>query len=249
MKPLLRIAFTAAAVAPLATFASAVDRKIEETAQASYNYRTVLERQVKVAVRDGVVTLTGNVEDEAAVALAVATIEDMPGIRMIENQLTAQSPFAVKTDPWIARQIQLRLLVKAKVNAATTTIVVEQGVVTLTGTTQSAAQKSLTEACVKGVAQVKSVNNELTVAIPPAADVAVDEMIDDASITALIRSALVTERPRGASQAAVVIRNGAVGVSGEAASDEERAFITALLETVRGVTTVTNRMSVRARSR
>ncbi|MBC8011576.1 MAG: transporter, partial [Burkholderiales bacterium] len=46
--------------APLALFASSEnDRKIEDAAKASYNYRTVLDNHVKVKADDGIVTLTG----------------------------------------------------------------------------------------------------------------------------------------------------------------------------------------------
>ncbi|MEP6605308.1 MAG: BON domain-containing protein, partial [Nitrosospira sp.] len=45
---------------PISLFASReTDRKIEEAAKASYNYRTVLEDHVKVKASDGVVTLSG----------------------------------------------------------------------------------------------------------------------------------------------------------------------------------------------
>jgi hyperosmotically inducible protein len=231
---------------PLASFATANDRAVEETARGSFNFRRVLAQQVSIEARNGVVTLTGTVEDEAAVALALATIEDLPGITRIDNQLTVRSPFAAKTDPWIARQIYLRLLVKAKVSASNTVIVVQDGVVTLTGTTETAVQRRLTEAYAKDFDYVKSVINELTVVSPSINDLVVREIVDDASITAQIKSALFTDRPSSASKAAVVTKNGIVAVTGEAASDEERAFITKLIESVLGVRSVTNRMIVRA---
>jgi len=62
----LCIACLLIAALPVALFASSEnDRKIEEAARASYNYRTVLSDHVKVAADDGVVTLTGTVQDSA----------------------------------------------------------------------------------------------------------------------------------------------------------------------------------------
>ncbi len=51
---------------PIALFASSdTDRKIEDAAKASYNYRTVLEDHVKVSANDGIVTHhTGTVQDK-----------------------------------------------------------------------------------------------------------------------------------------------------------------------------------------
>jgi hyperosmotically inducible periplasmic protein len=65
MKTHTRIAFLLAATLPVALFASSsTDSKIEDAAKASYNYRTVLENHVTVKSNDGVVTLTGTVQDK-----------------------------------------------------------------------------------------------------------------------------------------------------------------------------------------
>lgn len=246
MKTPTRIALLLIAATPVAIFASAIDRSIEKTARASYNYRQVLAQKVNIEARDGVVTLTGTVEDAAAMALAVDTLESLPGLVRIDNQLTVQSMFTENTDPWIARKIHLRLLVKANVSASDTGVEVKQGVVTLTGTTESAAQKNLTEAYAKDVDNVKSVNNELTVVKAPAGDPVRRDIVDDASIHAQIKSALATDRPTGASKATIVTKDGIVAVTGEAASDAEREFITKLVESVRGVRAVSNQMTVKA---
>ena len=69
---------------PLALLASSTtDNQIEDAAKASYNYRTVLENHVKVAATDGVVTLTGVVEDKDDKALAQDTVENLPGVTKI----------------------------------------------------------------------------------------------------------------------------------------------------------------------
>ena len=73
---------------PIALFASSeTDRKIEEAAKASYNYRTVLENHVKVTARDGIVTLTGAVQDKDDKALAEDTVENLPGVTSVKNEI------------------------------------------------------------------------------------------------------------------------------------------------------------------
>ena len=88
----LAILFSCVA-APVALFAPsdnpspANDRKIEDAAKASYNYRTVLENHVKVKASDGVVTLTGTVQDKGDKDLAADTVENLPGVVSVDNQI------------------------------------------------------------------------------------------------------------------------------------------------------------------
>lgn len=74
--------------APIALFASSeTDRKIEDAAKASYNYRTVLEDHVRVKADDGVVTLTGTVQDTDDKNLAADTVENLPGVVRVKNEI------------------------------------------------------------------------------------------------------------------------------------------------------------------
>jgi osmotically-inducible protein OsmY len=131
---------------PVALFASSEnDRKIEEAAKASYNYRTVLEDHVKVKANDGIVTLTGTVQDKDDKALAADTVENLPGVMGVKNEIKIKSSYPEHSDAWIALKIRSRLLVKGNVSATATTVAVKDGVVTLGGTADNSAQKELTE--------------------------------------------------------------------------------------------------------
>src|SRR3954467_8995482 len=115
-------------VAPAALFASSeTDRKIEDAAKASYNYRTVLADHVKVKANDGVVTLSGTVEDKDDKALAVDTVENLPGVVGVKNDITIKPSYPEHSDAWIAFKVRSRLLVKGNVSAATTVVVVKDG--------------------------------------------------------------------------------------------------------------------------
>ena len=87
---------------------STTDRKIEEAARASYNYRTVLEDNVKVKAQDGVVTLTGTVQDKDDKALAADTVENLPGVTSVRNNIVVKSTYPEKSDGWIALKIRGR---------------------------------------------------------------------------------------------------------------------------------------------
>jgi len=230
---------------PLALLgSSATDRKIEDAAKASYNYRTVLEDHVKVSARDGLVTLTGTVQDDDDKALAEDTVSNLPGVTAVKNEIKVESTYPEKSDAWMALKIRSRLLVKANVSATNTKVAVADGVVTLTGTADNAAQKELTEAYAKDIDGVKSVKNELVVAtLPPGPTIG--EKIDDASITSQVKFALLSHKATSALKTKVTTNGGVVAITSEAASDAEKDLVTKLAGDVRGVKSVSNAMSVK----
>jgi hyperosmotically inducible protein len=229
---------------------SATDRQIEEAAEASYNYRTVLEDNVKVKVQDGIVTLTGTVQDADDRALAVDTVENLPGVTGVRNEIVLKSTHPEKSDGWMALKIRGRLLVKGNVSATTTTVDVLNGVATLTGTADNMAQKELTGIYAAEIDGVKSVNNQITIKEPapaqPEAKRTMGEKIDDASITSQVKFALLSHKSTSALKTKVTTNDGATVITGEAASAAEKSLVTKLAEDVRGVVSVTNNMTVKS---
>ena len=234
-------------ISPVALFASAAnDRKIEDAAKASYNYRTVLEDHVQVNANDGIVTLTGTVQDKDDKALAADTVENLPGVTSVKNDIVVKSSHPEKSDSWIAWKIRSRLLVKGNVSATSTTVAVHDGIVTLGGPADNAAQKELTEVYAKEIDGVKSVKNDIVVKETPAAGSTMGEKIDDASITAQVKFALLGNKATSALKTKITTNEGVVVVTGEAASDAEKSLVTKLTQDVRGVKTVTNSMTVKS---
>jgi hyperosmotically inducible protein len=234
-------------VSPVALFASAADdRKIEDAAKASYNYRMVLEDHVKVKASDGVVTLTGTVQDKDDKALAADTVENLPGVTSVKNEIVVKSAHPEKSDSWIAWKIRSRLLVKGNVSATSTTVAVKDGVVTLGGPADNSAQKELTEVYAKEIDGVKSVKNDIVVKEPAAPGTTMSEKIDDASITSQVKFALLGNKATSALKTKVITNEGVVVVTGEASSDAEKSLVTKLTQDVRGVKSVTNSMTVKS---
>lgn len=233
---------------PFALFASqSTDHKIENAARASYNYRTVLADHVTIKAEDGVVTLMGNVEDKWESDLAVDTVENLPGVVRVENKLILKPSYPEYSDSWIAFKVRGRLLVKAHVSARTTTVSVESGVVTLTGSAENAAQKELTAAYTQDVAGVKSVVNNLAVVSQPATPGAtLGETIDDISISTQVRFSLLDHKATHALKTKVTTNDGVVTLSGVASSEAEIALASKLAGDVRGVKSVTNTMTVKS---
>ena len=237
------------AASPLALLASySTDRKIEEAAKASYNYRTVLEDNVKVKASDGVVTLTGTVQDKDDRDLAADTVENLPGVVCVHHEIVVKSTYPVYSDSWMAVKIRSRLLVKANVSAATTKVEVKDGVVTLSGTADNVAQKDLTAIYAKDIDHVKSVTNNIVVkdAKAPAATETMSDKIDDASITSQVKYALLSHKATSALKTKVTTNDGVVTVSGVAASDAEKSLVSKLARDVRGTRSVTNNMTVKS---
>ena len=231
---------------PIALFASsATDRKIEDAAKASYNYHTVLEDNVKVKAHDGVVTLTGTVQDKDDKALAADTVENIPGVLSVKNEIKIESKFAEHSDAWMAFKIRSRLLVKGNVSVANTKVTVTDGNVTLTGTADNAAQKELTEVYAKEIDWVKSVKNELVIKDQPATAQTVGDKIDDASITSQVKYALLSHKATSAVKTKVTTTEGVVVITGEASNDAEKSLGSKLAESIRGVVSVKNSMTVK----
>ena len=232
---------------PIVVFASSeTDRKIEDAAKASYNYRTVLEDHVKVKAHDGMVTLTGTVQDKDDKALAEDTVENLPGVTSVKNEIKIKSTYAEHSDKWIALKIRSRLLVKGNVSAATTTVAVQDGVVTLGGTADNLAQKELTEVYAKEIDWVKSVKNNIVVNAKPAMGETTGEKIDDASITSQLKYALLSHKATSAVKTKVITTDGVVVITGQAGSDAEKSLVTKLAQDVRGVKSVMNNMTVKS---
>jgi osmotically-inducible protein OsmY len=228
---------------PLALFASSTDSKIEDAANASYNYRTVLEGRVSVKSNDGVVTLTGTVLDKDDKALAEDTVENLPGVVKVDNEIEVKAPAPEHSDEWIALKVRGELLVKANVSATSTKVAVKDGVVILSGTAVNDAQKDLTEIYAKQVDHVKSVRNEIIVVAPTGPTVG--EVVDDASITSQVKFALLSNGATSAVATKVTTVEAVVNISGVADSDAQKALVTKLAQDTRGVKTVVNDMTVK----
>ena len=232
---------------PIALFASSVtDRKIEDSAKNSYNYRTVLEDYVKVKSSDGVVTLTGTVQDKDDKSLATDTVENIPGVVSVDNQIKVDSAIPEKSDAWMALKIRSRLLVKGNVSATSTKVAVTDGHVVLSGTAENSAQKDLTEAYAKDIDGVKTVQNDIIVKAKVPGESTMGETMDDASITSQVKFALLSHKSTSALKTKVTTNEGVIVITGEASTDAEKSLVTKLASDVRGVKSVSNNMSVKS---
>jgi hyperosmotically inducible protein len=107
------------------------------------------------------------------------------------------------------------------------------------------AQKELTTEYTKDIDNVKSVNNEMTIATTPATPSAtMGDKIDDASITAEVKSSLLSHHSTSALHTSVSTTDGVVTLGGIAKNDAERSLVTKLATDINGVTSVVNNMTI-----
>jgi hyperosmotically inducible periplasmic protein len=241
----LTVAAMFAISAPLR--ASEVDDKIEASFKETYVYKTYLQDDdVKAEAQDGVVLLTGTVSEESHKALAEETAANLPGVTRVDNQLATEAEEeAENADKWIGRRVKLALLFRRNVSGGKTAVEVNDGIVTLKGEASSTAQKELTAQYAKDVEGVKAVKNEMTVAATPVmAERTAREKIDDASITAQVKTALMIHRSTSAVKTKVETRDGKVRLTGIAENAAEKALVTKLATDILGVTSVDNQMTV-----
>lgn len=229
-------------------WASEADDAIEHSFKQSYNYKThLMGDDFKAEAKEGVVTLTGTVADEHHSWLAQQTAASLPGVTSVDNRLKAE--LAAETsdaDTWIGRKVKIALLFHRSVNVRKTDVAVKDGVVTLTGEASSEAQKELTGEYANDIEGVKEVRNEMTVSTTPEPqERSASEKMDDASITAQVRTALSTHRSTSALEIGAMTREGEVTMTGIAKNEAEKAMVTKLVSDIRGVTGVKNQMTLR----
>ena len=224
----------------------AADRRIETSAAASYNFRTVLQGEVVARAEDGIVTLTGAVLDREQRALAEETVRRLPGVRAVRNEVAIASAETERADGWIALTLRTVLLVRKNLSARYTTVTVQDGVVTLAGTAETEEQKRLTEAYARSIEGVKDVHNELRVRAAVASGApAVHETIDDASIAVQVKRALRTDATAAdLTHTSVESREGVVTLRGATDSQATRDRASEIAASVRGVISVDNQLTV-----
>src|SRR6185503_9255208 len=117
----------------LSAGATETDDRIESSAKKSYVFKTYLKDDaIKTDSKNGIVTLTGTVAEESHKSLAGDTVECLPGVNSVDNQLKikGEKP-AEHSDAWIATKVKSTLWFHRNVRATKTDVNVKDGIVTL----------------------------------------------------------------------------------------------------------------------
>jgi len=243
----LMMAVVALLAISMPVHASKMDDSIESSAMKSYVFMTYLKGDdIKIKSVDGVVALTGTVSEESHKSLAQDTVESLPGVKSVDNRLEVKGEdYAEKSDTWITVKVKTTLLFHRSVSAMIE-VDTKNGIVTLKGEADNQAQKDLTTEYAKDVDGVKDVNNEMTVLkTEKKTSETIGEKIDDASVTAQVKMALLFHGSTSAVNTKVETKNSVVTLSGEARNAAEKDLVTKIVEDIKGVKSVNNQMTVK----
>jgi osmotically-inducible protein OsmY len=137
------------------------DPQITEAIQSELGADPTALHLIDVKTQDGIVTLSGTGDNlltkERAAALARAT----RGVRAVINHVTVSPP--ERSDEEIATDVQRALALDPATEAYQVDVQVSDGVVTLTGTVESWAERELAGRVVKRVRGVRKLGNDISV--------------------------------------------------------------------------------------
>ncbi|MBF0313510.1 MAG: BON domain-containing protein [Oligoflexia bacterium] len=232
--------------------AAKIDKQIETVAHNSFVFENYLkDEDIKIEVKDGVVALNGTTSGEMQSALAQQTLEGIKGVKRVDNFLKIKDESAGATiDQNLRLQERIRdtLLLHSNINNDSikiTDIAVNDGVATIKGMASNQAQKELISEYATDVEGVKSVNNEILVTEKKSKQPgAMVRKIDDTSITAQVKVAMLFHRSTSALKTKIETNKGIVTITGKAKNSAERDLVTKLTSDVNGVRNVKNHMTI-----
>jgi len=141
-------------------------------------HRNVSATGTEVYLKDGNVTLKGEAANQAQKDLTTEYAKDVDGVKSVKNEMTVATtaPKPDQTlgekidDASITAQVKGSLLSHRSTSALHTGVTTTDGVVTLSGIAKNDAEKSLVTKLVTDINGVTSVINNMTIAVPMAAN-------------------------------------------------------------------------------
>lgn len=155
----LGLGMLAAASAAPAMTDQAISDKVEDELLIDH---AVVSTKIDLDVADGVVTLSGTVNNILAKERAAKIAAKVKGVRSVINHIQVQ-PSAFRSDAEIAKDIETALLEDPAADSFEVDAKVDDGMVTLTGEVQSYQERNLVMKVAKGVRGVKGVESRLDV--------------------------------------------------------------------------------------
>ncbi|MGD0138035.1 MAG: BON domain-containing protein [Tepidisphaeraceae bacterium] len=168
---------------------------------------------IGVAAKNGVVTLTGQVEHYAQKAAAEDAAKSVYGVKGVANDIEVQLPGSSKrTDADVASAALSALKWDYEVPDDKVTVTVRDGWVTLEGTVDWQYQKDAAERCIQYLMGVKGVTNSIIIKTKPTPE----------GVKVKIEDAFKRNADLDARRITVNTYNGKVTLSGSVSSWSER---------------------------
>lgn len=230
-----------------------VDARQERQIWTTYALSPYLRANNLVAlVQSGRVRLTGIVAELAEKDLADAIATEVTGVQSVDNQIVVRPGYVpAKTarmrsfgeavdDAAVTFEVRSKLAWSKSLQGLEALVDTTRGRVRLRGVANSHSAKALAGRLAETTRTVTAVDNQLTVTGVPVfrPENSFGPVIDDAWITAKVRSTLLYSLDAAAADISVSTLGGDVILSGRAKSEAERALAIELAQNVRGVRSV-----------
>lgn len=181
---------------------------------------------ISVETEDGIVTLSGDVDNILSKERSASIASSVKGVRSVINNIVVLTD---REDSAIAADVEEALLSDPATDTWGIQSSVSGGFVNLSGTTDSWQQKELVSTIVKGVDGVTGVNNNI--------DINYDETRSDTEIRNEIESAFAWNNRLDAELIEIEVNDGNVELTGSVGSLTEKSLATTIAH-VAGVTEV-----------
>jgi osmotically-inducible protein OsmY len=222
----------------MTTTSTTQDEQIQREVLAELHWDAkVRPNEIGVAVKDGVVTLTGWVESYAKKTAAERAAHRVRGVKAVANDIAVRLPSsAERTDADIAAEASRALAWQALVPADRIEVSVSRGYVTLRGEVPWEYQRRAAERAVRRLAGVRGVINSIRVRPPvrPSPE----------GLTRQIQDALVRNAETDAERISVEVRGDKAILRGTVRSWAEKDEAERVAWSAPGVAEVENQITV-----
>jgi osmotically-inducible protein OsmY len=216
------------------------DRQIRDEVEAELDWDPSFDsRQIGVAVKDGIVTLTGHVNAFPDRWAAQKAAQRVAEVKALANEIEVKLPFDVKhSDTEIAEAALNAILANQSIPAGQLKLTVRDGWLTVQGQVSWQYQSNAVDIAVRGVQGVKGVENLIVIKPLPV-------NASPEAIKTKIEGAFQRHAHRDAQKIRVTVENGVVTLEGEVPSWQEREDARSAAWAAPGISQVEDRLVVR----
>ena len=217
------------------------DRQIRDDVEAALDWDPSFDsRKIGVAVKDGIVTLSGHVTAFPDRLAAQKTALSVNGVKAIANEIEINLPLdAKRSDTDIASAAMIALKSNISVPSDNVKVTVQDGWISLTGKVDWWYQKNAAEMAVHYLRGVRGVSNNLTISAPPT-------KASSSEVRSKIESAFQRQAHLYAQKIKVAVEGNTVTLEGEVPTWQERWEAETAAWSAPGVSKVQDHLVIRA---